>query len=386
MPIDFSKLELFGVTGTNGKTTTAFLMEGILAKAGKKPGLVGTVVNRFGAEEFPTGFTTPPVEKLYEIFSEFVKRGAQTVSMEVSSHGLVQSRIKGCVFRSTLFTNLTQDHLDYHKTMEEYFAAKLKLFTDYPTQTRVIHTDDAHGAKIVEELKKRKLRFLTYGSKNTDLDYGSLESTAEGITGNLRGVEVKSPLIGAFNKQNITGAVLCMLDYGIDPRIISKALSEVCVPGRMERVSNARNYNVVVDYAHTPDALEKALHTLRPLVSKNGRLIVVFGCGGDRDKTKRPVMGRIASTLADHAWITSDNPRGENPQEIIEQIHAGVQNPKAIVHIESDRRKAIQAAANELKSTDDFLLIAGKGHENYQIIGTEKLPFDDRLVAREYLS
>lgn len=383
-------LVVCGVTGTNGKTTTTYLMEAVLSVAGLKPAVIGTVENRLGDYRVESSHTTPDALGLQKLLRDFVDRGATAVSMEISSHALDQKRVAGLKIDCAIFTNLTQDHLDYHGTMEEYFLAKTKLFFDYPLKARVIHTDDAYGARLAKLCAERGFEVITTGRQGCTVSYGALGISADGIVGsvaiNFRGtkktIELRSPLLGAFNAQNLAGAIGAGLGLGIDPEAIARALTTARqVPGRMQTVPNTRGCTVVVDYAHTPDALDKALKTLRPLC--RGKLVCVFGCGGDRDPLKRPIMGELAARLADEVFVTSDNPRTEDPEKIIDQIMTGMQS-SGQVRRTGDRRAAIAQAIGVLRP-GDILLIAGKGHEDYQIIGTKKLPFDDREVALENL-
>ncbi len=386
------KLKLLGVTGTNGKTTTTVLLESILKSAAYNPALIGTLENRLGSWKVPSTLTTPDSIHLQGLLSDFLKKGAKSAVMEVSSHALDQSRPWGSQFAAAVFTNLTQDHLDYHKTMDAYFQAKVRLFRDYDCPIKIINTADTYGRRLHDMVKALPGRCFTFGPNESDTaNPDDLTTSAYGTRGRIRTtlgeVEIESPLVGDFNKQNLVAATLCALTLNIKPTQIEQGLQAVTVPGRMERIENSQNFHVFVDYAHTPDALLKVLTTLRALLSTSSNLITVFGCGGDRDPSKRPIMGQIATTHSDKVWITSDNPRTEDPEKIIHEVMVGAKSVSsaAKIHTEANRRLAIEAALNTLKA-GDILLVAGKGHETYQIIGTQKLPFDDRVVAREYLN
>ncbi|MEW6056716.1 MAG: UDP-N-acetylmuramoyl-L-alanyl-D-glutamate--2,6-diaminopimelate ligase [Bdellovibrionota bacterium] len=383
-------LLICGVTGTNGKTTSTYLLESLLESWSMRPAVIGTVENRFGKLKVPALYTTPDAISLQALFHSFLKKGATAVVMEVSSHGLVQQRIAGTRFEAALFTNLTQDHLDFHGTMENYFAAKTKLFLDYPLKVRAIHQDDPYGQRLVSMCLQRGFEVVTFGRSGCNVNYQNLKMSSSGIEGDLRihwkgqnhALRIRSPLLGSFNAQNIAGAAAVAIGLNMPLPKISEGLSKSRqVPGRLESVPNNRGVTVVVDYAHTPDALENALKTLRRIAQK--RLVCVFGCGGDRDATKRPLMGAIAEANADEIYITSDNPRTENAAKIIDAIVQGLKRPEKAHRVE-DRKSAIAQAIQSL-AQGDLLLIAGKGHEDYQIIGTMKLPFDDRVVALEHL-
>ncbi len=384
------QLLVCGVTGTNGKTTSTYLLEALLGAWGQRAAVIGTVENRFGDYRLESAHTTPDAPVLQQTFRDFASRGATAVCMEVSSHALDQDRVWGTRFTAALFTNLTQDHLDYHHDMEEYFQAKARLFLEYPVQVRAIHQDDAYGKRLAALCVAQGHDVITFGASHCNVNHGELRVSAAGIEGKLSinhagksfAFEIKSPMIGAFNVQNLAGAVAVSIGLGIPPTVISAALASAGqVPGRMEKVPNTHGVTVVVDYAHTPDALEKALSTLKKLGPK--RLLCVFGCGGDRDPGKRPQMGAIAERLADVVFVTSDNPRTENADAIIDAVLSGFTEPARARRI-NDRRAAIAEAISILRK-GEILLIAGKGHEDYQIIGTQKLPFDDRLVALENL-
>jgi UDP-N-acetylmuramoyl-L-alanyl-D-glutamate--2,6-diaminopimelate ligase len=356
------ELEVVGVTGTNGKTTTAFLLHSILAAAGRRPGLIGTVEARVGGAVRKLERTTPEAIDLQRLLREMLDAGDRSCALEASSHASEQHRLDRVRFRALVFTNLTQDHLDFHGTMEQYFAAKRRLFGEAPA---VVNVDDPWGRRLVEELGGAALTF-------------GLSADAEVGPEALAGVELR--LRGRFNVLNALGAVAATRLLGIDADAVRTGLEAVeGVPGRFEEVSEGQPFTVLVDYSHTPDSLENALRAARAL--GDGRLLCVFGCGGDRDREKRPLMGRVATELADLAVVTSDNPRSEDPGEIIAQVVAGAVGE---IVVEPDRRTAIEVAV-EAAEPGDVVLVAGKGHEQGQEIGGVVLPFDDREVAREAL-
>ncbi len=388
------RLTVVGITGTNGKTTTAYLVEALLRAKGMRPGVVGTIQYRVGDQELPAGQTTPEPVELQSLLARMVDAGARGVAMEVSSHALALHRVDGMAFDVGVFTNLTQDHLDFHGTLEAYRQAKARLFVllaggGKPRPWAVINADDPAGRSMTEGLD---LTVLTYGMGSSaqirqrrftsGIDGISLE--AETPAGPLA---LRSPLIGEHNVMNLLAALGVGLALGMRPATVASALGSVAsVPGRFEQVDAGQPFLVVVDYAHTPDALERVLTTTRKLTG--ARLGVVFGCGGDRDRGKRPIMGGIAARLSDRVWITSDNPRSEDPLAIMREIETGVRRvwPTPDRHVMIfDRRRAIRDALAWARS-GDAVVIAGKGHETYQIIGSELLPFDDRAVARQILA
>ena len=384
------RLAVCGVTGTNGKTTSTYLLEALLQEWSMRPAVIGTVENRFGTKKFTATHTTPDAVELQRLLHQFLKEGATAVAMEVSSHALDQWRVGGMHFEAALFTNLTQDHLDYHGTLENYYSAKARLFLEYPVKVRAVHADDQFGERLVSECLQRGLNVITFGRRGCNVNYENLHLTSAGISGDLlitvkgttQKLHVNSPLLGSFNAQNLAGVVAVGVGMGMPFAKISSALAHAKqVPGRMESIANDRGITVVVDYAHTPDALENVLKTARALCTK--KLFCVFGCGGDRDAGKRPVMAATAEKLADEIYLTSDNPRTEDPHKIIADVSKGLTRPQN-AHIVPDRRAAIGAAIKAMNK-GDMLIIAGKGHEDYQIIGTTKLPFDDRAVAAENL-
>ncbi len=380
------EMRLIGITGTNGKTTTTYLLESIIKKAGFEVGVIGTINYRWNGIEKEALNTTPSALYLQQLLDEMRKAGVKYVVMEVSSHALVQKRVKGCHFDVGLFTNISPEHLDYHKTMEEYLRAKALLFEEVlresEKETWAIYNADDPKVKEVGERAVCSKR-LSFG-KEGDIRPLSFKENKEGIWTLFETpwgeVEVTSPLVGLFNLYNLMAALGVSLALGIDKEAIKEGIAGFKgVPGRMEKIKE--NPLVIVDYAHTPDALEKVLKELKKLTS--GRLIVVFGCGGERDRTKRPLMGRIASRLASLVVLTSDNPRGEDPVRIIEEIKQGLLEGVPYLII-PDRREAIKEAIRRAQK-EDTVLIAGKGHETYQIIGNERIPFDDRIEAKRAL-
>jgi UDP-N-acetylmuramoyl-L-alanyl-D-glutamate--2,6-diaminopimelate ligase len=377
------EVRMVGITGTNGKTTTTYLIESILNKAGITSGVMGTINTRYKGKEITSTLTTPGPVDLFEMLNLMRIAGVQACVMEVSSHALDQDRIAGLTFEYALFTNLSQDHLDYHKDMETYFLAKKRLFDIYLGGKAVLNTDDAYGTRLTDDLPGA----ITYGFRKDAIIHPlSMDNSPSGlslhITTPAGDISIRSTLKGEMNAYNIMSAIGVCHAMGIPNDEIAKGIEAVKgVPGRMESVENTNNLNIIVDYAHTPDALDTVLKNSRQFTK--GRLLTVFGCGGDRDKTKRPIMGSIASRLADLAIITSDNPRTEEPESIIEDIMKGIPD-KAKIILEPDRKKAICLAIQAM-APDDCLLIAGKGHEDYQIIGTTKIPFDDRECVRRCL-
>ena len=389
-------LTLVGVTGTNGKTTSAFLVEALLRAAGHRPGLIGTIEYRIGDMIEPAGQTTPEAVELQSLLARMRDAGVTGAAMEVSSHALALSRVTGTEFDVAVFTNLTQDHLDFHGTMDEYRRAKARLFTllaggRKPRRAAVVNGDDPAGRSMVDGLALRTLVFGLEGA--ADVKPRRFVSAMEGIrleADTPAGVvALDSRLVGEHNVMNLLGAIGVGVALEMSPARIGEALASVrAVPGRFERVEAGQPFLVAVDYAHTPDALERTLTTARRLVTGGGRVGVVFGCGGDRDRGKRPIMGEIAVRLADRAWATSDNPRTEPPAAIIDEILAGI----ARAGVGRDRYTAIVDRAAAIRDAlgwaraGDVLVIAGKGHEPYQIIGTEVIAFDDRAVARRVLT
>ena len=382
-----SRLNVVGVTGTNGKTTTTFLVRSILEAAGQKVGLLGTIQHAVGPRVLPSDNTTPGADTLQRYFAEMVRAGCGAAAMEVSSHALDQGRVRGVRFAAAVFTNLTRDHLDYHPTFEHYRDAKGKLFEMLsPKAVAALNADDPVSAHYAA---RTPARVLTYGLRGpADVTAAVELVTFHGTRLLLRAggeeVRVHTRLIGTHNVYNILGAAAAAWGMGYDLEVIKVGVENLAaVPGRLEPVDAGQDFAVLVDYAHTDDALRNVLTCLRPLV--RGRLIVVFGCGGDRDRGKRPKMGRVAAELADRVILTSDNPRSESPSAILSDIMAGVpERERKKVLMDVDRRGAIKMAVS-LARKDDAVLIAGKGHETVQIFRDRTAGFDDRLVAREVL-
>ena len=385
-----SKLKLVGVTGTNGKTTTTHLIEFLLNQMQLPAAIFGTLYTRWPGFQQTALYTTPFAIDLQKQLAESVAAGCKHGVMEVSSHALAQQRVLGCSFEVAVFTNLTQDHLDYHRDMEDYFDAKALLFSqNYLKNLAVVNIDDSYGRRIVESLKSDKVWSYSTSDKTADLYADDLQYQPNGVKGMLHTPKGETafvlPLVGQFNLSNMLAAVGAVLELGLDLSAIVEKLSQFSgVPGRMERVqiSPDQDISVIVDYAHTPDSLENLLKASRPFIP--GKMICVFGCGGDRDRTKRPIMGKIVAELADVAVVTSDNPRTENPDRILEDVLAGIPATVKPV-VMCDRAAAIRTAIIDAKPGDG-VLIAGKGHEDYQILGTEKVHFDDREQARDALT
>lgn len=376
-------LDVIGITGTNGKTTTTYLLDSILRQAGHTTGLLGTVETRVGDETKPAGRTTPESADVQKLLAEMRDAGVTAVSMEVSSHAIDLHRVDALRFSVAAFTNLTQDHLDFHHTIEEYFSVKKRLFTELDCEARVVNIDDPFGMGIASELGA----CLAVGrAKDAHVRATGEVLSAQGTRFTLvtpaGDATVSLPLAGAFNVSNALVAVGCALSLGIAlDTIVAGLESAPQVPGRLERVDCGQPFSVVVDYAHTPDSLEKAIAAVREVT--RGRVIVVFGCGGNRDPDKRPVMGK-AATAADLAIVTSDNPRSEDPVGIMLQIEDGMRTSERPYEKVVDRRAAIERAI-DVAQPGDTVLIAGKGHENYQIFADRTIHFDDCEVAREVL-
>ncbi|WP_375473805.1 UDP-N-acetylmuramoyl-L-alanyl-D-glutamate--2,6-diaminopimelate ligase [uncultured Nostoc sp.] len=383
------KLKLVGVTGTNGKTTTTHLIEFLLGQANLATALMGTLYTRWAGFEQTAAHTTPFAVELQQQLAEAVKAGSEFGVMEVSSHALSQGRVLGCEFEVAVFSNLTQDHLDYHSDMEDYFAAKALLFSpNYLKGRAIINADDSYGKRLIVSLDSERVWSYSVNDNSADLWMSDLSYQPNGVSGTLHtpkgDVAFRSPLVGQYNLENLLAAVGAVLHLGLDLQLVANVIPEFPgVPGRMERVqiSTEQDISVIVDYAHTPDSLENLLKAARPFIP--GKLICVFGCGGDRDRTKRPKMGKIAAQLADVAVVTSDNPRTEDPERILQDILAGIADTVQPTVI-CDRAIAIRTAILQAQPGDGVLL-AGKGHEDYQILGTEKIHFDDREHARDAL-
>jgi len=381
-----------GITGTNGKTTTAYLIETLLRAAGKTTGLIGTIEYRLAGEVLPSPNTTPESLDIMRFAAELEARGGTHLITEVSSHALALGRVHGFHFHTAVFTNLTRDHLDFHQTMEEYGAAKRKLFTDKPgPQWSVLNADDPVSKTM--EPADSGARTIWYGlSENAALRGENIVSGFAGlafdVTWEGRRVKVESPLLGRVNVSNILAALGAGLTYGLDLEAIAAWVANCrAVPGRFEPVTfttadQAQSFLVAVDYAHTDDALRNAIHTARSLAK--GRVITLFGCGGDRDRTKRPLMGMAAAELSDFVVLTSDNPRSEDPLSIMNDVLVGLRRFDTRHVVEPDRAKAIQIAIQEAQP-GDVVLLAGKGHETYQVLRDRTIHFDDRETAREVL-
>ena len=380
------KMDVIGITGTNGKTTVSFLLEKLFAACGHTPGVLGTIVSRCRGYEEPSRLTTPEAPDIQRILSIMLAHGVTHCFMEVSSHALELHRVAGVRFRAAVFTNLTGDHLDFHGTMENYFAAKKKLFAPETCGFAAVNADDPWGRRLLEEVA---VEALTYGidapadirARNCTFSDAGIRCEVATPSGTFA---LRSPLLGKPNLYNMLAAVAVAVHYGLPLSGIRGALAGgVVIPGRMERIPSATGIHVVVDFAHTDDALRGLLETVRPL--SRGRVIVVFGAGGDRDRSKRPRMGRVAARLSDLTVLTSDNPRSEDPARIIADIEKGLRDAGPAEYlVEPDRREAIRRAI-DLARPGDWVVIAGKGHENYQIIGDRFLPFSDQEVARQVL-
>ena len=379
-------LKCAGVTGTNGKTTTAFLLKHLLDSASLRSGLIGTVKYVVGLEEIPAPRTTPESPDLQEMMARMRNGGSKAVVMEVSSHALVQQRVRGIEFDAAVFTNLTQDHLDYHHSMEAYFEAKALLFESVAAQTEkkgraIINADDRHGHLLGERFG-RKIKTVTFGrGVGADFRASAIQFDASGSVFQLdakrKSFLVRMPLIGLFNIYNALAALAAAAACGVELRgAIAALASAPQVPGRLEHVAAKRNFQVFVDYAHTDDALKNVLRTLKEL--KPTRLITVFGCGGDRDRAKRPLMAAAAEDFSDWTVLTSDNPRREDPEAIIADVKAGMRGTK--FEMITDREQAIRRAIG-LAGPGDIVLVAGKGHENYQEFADRRIAFDDVAVA-----
>ncbi len=396
-------MKLIGVTGTNGKTTTTLLLESMLKHANFAVGVLGTLAYRWKDVTRKAAMTTPESLDLQRLLHEMRQDGTDCVVMEASSHALALRRLEGCSFSSVVFTNLSQDHLDFHETMENYFDAKATLFTDYPASggdrgTAAINLDDPYGVRLAAKTK-RDLWTYSIDNPKARVRVKKMELGGSGIRAlvstPLGDAEIASPLLGRLNLYNALSAMAAGLGLGLSMDAVLGGLGSLdAVDGRLQRVPGAGGFDVVVDYAHTPDAMEKSLTCLRELT--RGRLLVVFGCGGDRDRGKRPLMGKVAAELGDLVIVTSDNPRSESPEAIIDDIAAGIREtgfpffePRDLGQaargygVEADRRSAIELALS-LALPGDMVFIGGKGHETYQIVGTRRFSFDDRSVVRGY--
>ena len=376
------KMEKVAVTGTNGKTTVTYLLESIMEAAGKKPLRMGTTGHMYAGKYVPSETTTPSSYDYYSVLADAVKEGCDALAIEASSHALDQERLFGTKFDVALFTNLSGDHLDYHKTMEEYFLAKKKLFTEEYANIAVVNMDNDYGLKIIKE---KSIDTIKYGiNDRAEISAEEISFTLSGISARIRypnnTFNIKSTLVGLHNLENILSAVSASIALGISDEAIIQGLENLKnVPGRLEKIEGKGAF-VFVDYAHTDDALLNVLEALTPF--KKNRIITVFGCGGDRDRTKRPRMAKVAENHSDIIIVTSDNPRTESPQQIIEDILKGFVNADKVV-ICPDRGEAIKTALSRVEE-GDIILIAGKGHEDYMVIGKEKTHFDDREEVRKF--
>ena len=383
------KIVLAGVTGTNGKTTTAMLLESQLARHYGRAGFLGTVAYRTGRREIPAAQTTPEAPVLQELLAEMVDAGVPAAAMEVSSHALALDRVAGCRFDVAVFTNLTQDHLDFHGDLETYFGAKRGLFDlRKPGAAAVVNIDDPFGRRLAAEAAAPVVTWSPSGaaaSVRAENVLCDLNGTALDVVHPGGRFRISSPLIGRFNVDNLLGAAAAGLSLGMTGESVAAGCAAVArVPGRLERVEAGQPYPIVVDYAHTEDALRRLLSAVRDLTDR--KIILVFGCGGDRDRGKRAPMGQVAGTLSDIAIATSDNPRSEDPEAILAQVEVGLIASGATKYLKvADRREAIRTAV-DLANPGTIVVIAGKGHEKVQVIGNRSIPFDDREVVAEFAS
>ena len=383
------KLTMIGVTGTNGKTTTTNLVHAILEAQGTTAGLIGTIEYNVGRKKIPATHTTPESLELNGVLCQMVNNGCTSVVMEVSSHALHQSRVHGLDFDVAIFTNLTQDHLDYHGSMEEYYAAKKILFERLKQNAfAVINRDDEWGPRMITSTGANVLTYGMHPSAEVQATDVSLSMTGTRFAVRYKKEQtvIQSPLVGRFNVYNILAAFAAGIALGASPTVIQQGIQNTTVvPGRFQQVASPDGWTAIIDYAHTPDALEKALMAIHDVFesSVRGRIVTVFGCGGNRDRTKRPRMAKIATELSDITIVTSDNPRHEHPDDIIDEIMTGVKQG-ATVFREVDRSKAIVKALG-IAGKNDVVLIAGKGHEEYQIFGNEKIHFSDREIVEHFL-
>ncbi|HHY82698.1 MAG TPA: UDP-N-acetylmuramoyl-L-alanyl-D-glutamate--2,6-diaminopimelate ligase [Clostridiales bacterium] len=376
-------LILFGVTGTNGKTTTTYMIKSILEQSGKKTGLIGTITNMIGDRKIPAERTTPESPDLQKLFHEMLQEKADAAVMEVSSHSLELSRVVGCIFEVGIFTNLTQDHLDFHGTLDNYREAKAKLFDQ--SRIAVINVDDESGRMILDRLESHAFTYGIY--KPADIFARDIEITAEGVSFNLHilggkiGVNLRIP--GIFSVYNALAAASACYAAGVSLDDIQAGLESIRgVPGRFELLDTGTDYSVILDYAHTPDGLENILKTARDLTQ--GRIVTLFGCGGDRDSAKRPLMGEVTGKYSDFCIVTSDNPRSEDPMKIINDILPGLKKTGCPYIVIEDRRQAIEYALKNAKK-NDVIILAGKGHETYQQIKGKTIHFDEKEIVAEIL-
>ncbi len=388
-----SMLTMYGITGTNGKTTVGYLVKAILETAGHKSGLLGTVGYEIGDQRLAASHTTPSAAVLQRLLIRMVQQGVSEAVIEVTSHALALSRTSGCLFDTVVFTNLTRDHLDFHENMETYFNAKLRLFsskmlkpsTNASAVRAIINLDDSYGHRVWEACDVSAWGYAI--NSHADIRAADIVMTFEGtsffVQTPMGSFPVRTMLLGRHNVYNILAAIGVGLSRGCSIEMLQQSIASLrCVPGRFEKIDEGQEYGVVVDYAHTDDALEKLLDAARYLAV--GRVITVFGCGGDRDKGKRSAMGKTAASFSDHVIVTSDNPRSEDPDQIIRDVVGGISSSDASPHLEviPDRKEAILAAVRSAHP-GDLVIIAGKGHEDYQILGGHRVHFDDRIVARE---
>ena len=381
-----AKFKLIGVTGTKGKTTTTFMIKEILEKSGKKVGLIGTIATYINGKKIKyNDRTTPESLELQQIFAQMVKEGVEVVVMEVSSQSLKLHRVDGCNFDIVLFTNFSEDHIspNEHPDMQDYFNSKLKLFK--MCKNGIVNVDDLHGAKIPGLFPESNI--VTYGIDN----FANVLAKDITITNSYvdfkvritdRNERIKTGIPGRFSVYNSLAAICVAQKFGVPPEIIKEALLEVRVPGRSELVDNKKELTIMIDYAHSPESLQNILQATKSYT--RGRVISVFGCGGDRDKGKRPIMGEISGKIADYTIITSDNPRTEKPEDIVEQIEAGIKKTKGKYEVVVDRVEAIEKAI-KMANKKDIIILAGKGHEPYQEINGVKHPFDERIIVREII-
>ena len=394
-------MRVLGVTGTNGKTTTTYLLEAIADAAGDRTGVIGTLSARVGDRILPTAHTTPEAIDLQSTLAAMRDDDVATVAMEVSSHALHQHRVDATTFAAACFTNLSHDHLDYHRSLDAYFDAKARLFTPEFTHSAAIHTGDEHGARLVQQAADAGLTVVRFAIDDAEAEVSArgVELGPDGTSFELvacgrEPAPIRTALVGSFNVVNALAAAATALLAGFELEAVVAGLERpIVVPGRMERVDAGQDFTVLVDYAHTPDALENALGAAREIAGTDARVIVVFGCGGDRDRAKRPLMGEIAARLADRTYVTTDNPRSEDPAAIVDEIVAGIPagdnttgggSTGGEVVTVVDRQAAIGAAIAGARS-GDVVIVAGKGHETGQTAHEETTPFDDRLVARAAL-
>lgn len=378
-----NSLDLIGITGTNGKTSTTYMIKNILEASNKRTGLIGTISNWIGNKKVNADRTTPESLDLQKLFRKMLESGMDSCVMEVSSHSLELDRVEGCEFKVGIFTNLTPDHLDFHETLEDYLKAKKKLFYK-TTLCNVINIDDEGGKKILDDIRKLETPILTYGlGENADISAKNIVMTMKSVAFDLvtpkyiQKIEINIP--GMFTVYNLLAAIAACYSMDIDFKYIEEGIKRIKgVAGRMETIEEFSDFALIVDYAHTPDALENVLKSIREFTTN--RLITVFGCGGDRDQKKRPVMGEIAGRYSDLTIITSDNPRSEDPVKILDMIEEGIKNTSAQYHVIVDRREGITLALKNVQK-GDVILIAGKGHETYQIINDKVFEFDDKKVA-----